>query len=97
MEVSNIAKVKCPHCGWEYLPCEIFMPNDFAGKSKNIIRDALGKILYVEFEDGFEPEQKEKYICDNCGKEFTAQCSMAATTDVIDEAEDFSNEFVSLL
>ena len=30
--------IKCPHCGREYLPGEIFMPKSFLGQPKNVIK-----------------------------------------------------------
>ena len=37
--------IKCPHCGYEYVPAEIFMLGDFLGKPTDLIRDPLGKFL----------------------------------------------------
>ena len=47
---QNWVTIKCIHCGAELHPSEIFMPEDLTGRPKNIIRDPLGKILYVEWE-----------------------------------------------
>ena len=61
--------IKCPHCGREYLPCEIYYPDEFLGSAKNIIRD--GKtIIYF---DGENMNLKETYICDECGKTFEVE------------------------
>ena len=40
--------VKCPHCGYEHELSEILMPGDLIGRPETVIRDALGKIIYVE-------------------------------------------------
>ena len=37
--------IRCPHCGCEYLPAEIYLPNDFLGYPTNIIKDEKGEIL----------------------------------------------------
>ena len=37
--------IKCPHCGCEYLPAEVFYPKYLLGKPFNIIRDEEGTIL----------------------------------------------------
>lgn len=82
--------IKCPHCGCEYLPAEIFYPEEFLGQPKNILKDDNGKIL------GFQGEDMalvESFFCDHCGKEFkvTATCSFKseAVKDIFDDADDF--------
>ena len=38
--------IKCPNCGYEYLPAEIYMPNYFLGKPKDINKEHMtGKVL----------------------------------------------------
>lgn len=39
---------KCPHCGYEYTPADVFMPGDLIGKPESVVRDALGKIIYLD-------------------------------------------------
>lgn len=65
--------IKCPHCGWEYLPCEIFYP-DSIGDASGIVRDEAGKILYF---DGDSLNFKEEYCCDNCGTSFKISGTVA--------------------
>lgn len=96
---SNIKRiVKCPHCGYEYDIAEVVYPGEFLGKPDKIVKDALGKILLVDFEDPkHAPEQSERYICDSCNKTFVIlpQISFEAVKE--DEQIDFSQEFASLL
>lgn len=94
---KNWQTITCPHCGMQYLPGEIFMPGDLLGKSTTIIRDALGKILYVEYAEDEEPKLFEKYYCDQCDKPFIVE--PVVTYKVSKEAEelDFSDPYVSLL
>ena len=89
--------IKCPHCGYEYIPAEIFMPGDLLGESDSLVRDALGKIIYLEYKESYEPAQPEKYFCDNCDKPFIVEPVL--TFKVRKEAEelDFTETFVSLL
>lgn len=89
--------IKCPHCGFGYAPAEVMMPSDFLGKPESVIRDALGKVLYQEYEEGYEPGMSENYICDNCDKPFIIEPII--TYKVKKEAEelDFSTQTVSLL
>ena len=42
--------IKCPHCGREYLPVEIFYPASFFGKPTTVYRDEQGKIENIETE-----------------------------------------------
>lgn len=86
--------IKCPHCNWEYLPDEIFVKGELIGKSKNIIRDPLGKILYRE---GEEPQFEERYFCDNCNEEFMISASVDFRSSEKPEETNFKKEYVSLL
>lgn len=47
-EVITKGLVKCPFCGAEYSPSEIFMPGELIGKANNVIKDPTGRILYTE-------------------------------------------------
>ena len=38
--------VKCPHCSHEWHPAEVFYPGSFLGKPGQLVRDALGKVIY---------------------------------------------------
>lgn len=63
MKPKQLRVIKCPECGYEYLPAEIYLPNDFLGKPKNIMKDSNGKILGF---DGIKMNDTETYKCDNC-------------------------------
>lgn len=99
MEQAEFKKwiIKCPHCGAEYLASEIFMPGELVGKSETVIRDALGKVLYVEWEEDCEPGQVEHYVCDNCDKPFIVEPVLTFKVRKEDETLDFSTDKVSLL
>jgi len=84
--------IKCPHCGREYLPCEIYYPDDLLGSAKNIIRD--GKtIIYF---DGNNMNLKESYICDECGKSFDVEAKITFETTK-DEKYDFDDDYSTSL
>lgn len=87
MEINSNWIIKCPKCGREYLPCEIFYPEDMM-LSTNVIKDENGKIIYFE---GNQPDGFESYICDGCGEEFTVKVSM--TFDVEKPEVDFDDDF----
>lgn len=89
--------IKCPHCGWEYLPSEIFMPGDLIGKPETVVKDALGKIIYEDYDDNYKPCFEEHYECDGCGKSFAVSATIVYKSREESEELDFSTEFVSLL
>ena len=68
--------IKCPYCDYEYLPAEIYMPNEFLGKPKNIVKDYAGKIIGFE---GNTMNDREIYKCDKCDKTF----EVVATTNFV--------------
>ena len=74
MKPKQLRIIKCPMCGYEYLPGEIFIPNEFLGQPKDIVRDYTGKIIGF---DGIKMNDTEHYMCDDCGCEFT----IVATTN----------------
>lgn len=89
--------VKCPHCGWEYLPCEIFYPNQFLGDPETLIRDALGKIIYTEFKPTAEPTFTESYICNNCNSAFLVDAHITYKVKAEREELNFAKTSVGLL
>ena len=88
--------IACPHCGYEYLPGEIFYPNNVIGQPVNIIRDALGKILYEEYIPGKEQTAEEQYYCDSCGKPFIVEIDLHYKTRKETEELDFSDTSATL-
>lgn len=56
--------IVCPYCGAEYLPAEIFYPDEFMGKPSRIEKDEKGKIQIAPNSD---MNLKESYVCDYCG------------------------------
>lgn len=89
--------ITCPHCGREYLSCEIYSGGSFTGRSTDVVRDALGKLIYVDYTEGQEPDLTEKYICDSCNKAFIIEAIMSFKTKPESEELDFNNQYVSLL
>jgi len=82
--------IKCPVCGQEYLPSEIFYPNDFIGKPTEIIKDTSGRI---EFYLGDDPSFDENFICDNCNTRLKIHASVHYKVDV--DSTAFNEEYVS--
>lgn len=86
-------KIKCPVCGWEYHPAEIYVPTAFFGHPKNIIKSENGEIEHFMGEDS---DLKEAYVCDHCNTHFLVEASVSFNTTV-DPSKEFSEEYVSEL
>ena len=94
---KNWAAIRCPYCGAEYHPSEIFMPEDLTGHPRNVIKDPLGKIMFVEWEEDGEPALVQKFTCDECGRTFIVEAAVTYKTTLVPEEEDFSTDSASLL
>lgn len=88
---------RCPHCGAQYLPAEIYMPGAFLGRPDDLVKDSLGKILYEDYKEGQEPDMIEHYICDYCEKPFVVEATVTYKTMAEEPEKDFSTTYVSLL
>lgn len=86
--------IKCPECGWEYLPCEIYFPNYFLGKNKNILKTEDGEI--DEVYGGIDQDLTETYSCDHCGKDFKVTATLDFTTE-LDQEANFNEDFIAEL
>lgn len=84
--------IKCPYCGYEYVPSEIYYPNEFLGKPKNIYRDVDGKIEKIDKESNLN----ETYTCDSCDKTFKVSASVNFVTEKLEEL-NFEDDYVSPL
>ncbi len=96
-ELKKWPVIRCPHCGMEYTPADIFMPGDLIGEPENVVKDALGKIIYQEYDKDNEPGQVEHFVCDACGKPFTVEPIITYKVKKEDEALDFKTQESSLL
>jgi hypothetical protein len=90
--------IRCPHCGAEYLPGEIYMPGSLIGQPDEVVRDSLGKIIYEDYHtETREPGLTEHFICDYCEKPFVVEATVTYKTKVEAPERDFTTEYVSLL
>lgn len=96
-ETKNLNIIKCPHCGFEYHPSEIFYPNAFFGRTDSLVKSPVGKILYVDYQEGEEPNFQEHFECEDCGKSFVINATVSYSTSKVSEEVDFDNPYVSLL
>lgn len=74
--------IRCPHCGREYLPSEIFYPKHFFGYPMDIERTADGKI---DFFSGKSIDPIEEYTCDNCLNKFKVSAKITFKSEPIIE------------
>ena len=83
--------IRCPHCGAEYLPSEIFMPEDFLESPSDIFKTDEGTIKDANVEEACLVED---YICDFCNKKFTVRAQIDFNVDGLEFDED---EYVTRL
>jgi len=76
--------IKCPHCGAEYLPEEIFVASELFGHPK-VMKDKNGIIEYTDRDDSIVSEE---YICDYCSKKFVSTIEFSFSSKLVDECED---------
>ena len=92
------AIVRCPHCGAEYLPGEIYMPNSIIGQPNEVVRDSFGKIIYEDYyTHDREPDVMEQFICEYCDKPFVIEAVVSYKTSAEAPEKNFKEQYVSLL
>lgn len=74
--------IKCPNCGCEYLPAELFYPKTFFGEPTDIVKDETGAILGYS---GADMNTSETYLCDKCNKSFSIEATVAFKTSIIED------------
>ena len=100
--ISNIvhksAVIKCPRCGAEYLPGEVFLPNAIIGQPDEVVRDSLGKIIYEDYYSvDREPCLTESFTCEYCNKPFVIEAVVSYKTKEETPEKNFKEQYVSLL
>lgn len=89
MKKDKLITIKCPQCGCEYLPAEIYVPEALIGRPKYIERDIDGRILNC-YGKMFDPN--EEYICDKCNTKFKIKADVKFKT-YIDHKTNFNENF----
>lgn len=101
MNVQNSYKsprIKCPHCGAEYLPSELYLPGSLIGHTDDIVKDALGRVIYEDYDvPSHEPSMIEHFICDYCDKPFVIEATITYKTKEEAPESDFKTQYVSLI
>ncbi len=82
--------IKCPYCGAEYLPSEIFYPEDFIPEV-DVIKDEAGKIVV---HDRITNEAYEEYTCDVCDHTFKVKMKVSVEAEKCDE-HDFNYDTIT--
>lgn len=90
--------IKCPHCGAEYLPGEVYMPGAIIGQPDEVVKDSLGRILYEDYyTTEHEPDAIEHFTCEYCDKPFVIEAVVNYKTREEAPELDFSTQYVSLI
>ena len=90
--------IRCPHCGAEYLPGEIYMPSSLIGQPDEVVKDSLGKIIYEDYyKVSREPDLTEHFTCEYCNKPFVIEAIVTYKTKEEAPEKDFKQQYVSLI
>ena len=82
--------IKCPNCGREYLPVEIYIPDAFFGNPNDIEREyGTGKIIHYM---GQNMDLVEHYTCDYCNTPFKVVAKVQFSSYVEDKY-DFDKDY----
>ena len=85
--------IRCPHCGAEYLPAEIFYPKYLLGMPSDIEKSTTGKITSY---NGTSMCLAEEYNCDFCNTTFIARASVSFSTRKVEE-KSFNSDYKTKL
>lgn len=77
--------IRCPYCGAEYAPSEIFYPEDFL-PALDATKDADGRIVAMA---GNAMNLSEEFVCEHCDHAFRAVASFAFESEKV-EGHDFN-------
>ena len=94
MRKSKDIRIKCPFCGAEYLPAEIFIPKCFVGNPESIDKNHYTKCIESYF--GKNMDLVERYKCDNCDTTFKVVARVQFNT-IIEEELDFKKPYTTKL
>lgn len=89
--IKDLPLVKCPVCGTQYLPAEIFMPDSVFGKQYDITKTETGEIKFYLGED---PELEEEFVCDSCLTKLKVTMKMSFDVEAFKEI-DFDEEYTT--
>ena len=90
-QLSSKHLVKCPYCGAEYLPAEIYIPEDFLPECEDVVKDENSKLVAYH-DNGMNLH--EEYTCDKCGHRFTIDAVVDFKTAKA-ELHDFNYDYTT--
>ena len=70
--------IKCPYCGCEYHPAEIFLPEYVIGRPTAVLKDDNGVIEKVVADT---TSLEEYYQCDKCNNSFKVTLDFEFTSE----------------
>lgn len=91
--------IECPHCKAQYLPGEIYLPGALIGQPLEVVKDSMGKIIYVDYQKVDRmPDRIESFTCEYCEQPFEVEAGyIQYKVKKSDPAKNFKQEYVSLL
>ena len=93
MKLYKDPVIKCPNCNCSYLPAEIYYPQQFLGRPKDIERLDNGEIdTYF----GKSMDLVEHFECEKCGAHFKVIGNIRFST-YRENNLDFNSEYVTKL
>ena len=73
------------------------MPGAIIGKPVEVVKDSLGKIIYVDYkQSNYIPNYEERFTCDFCDKPFVVEAAIGYKAAKEAPEKDFSSPYVSL-
>ena len=79
--------IRCPYCGAEFLPSEIYLRDYFLGKATKVYRNEKNKI---ESFDGIDQDLTEEFSCDMCDKKFKVVAEIRYKVQGIEFEDEYS-------
>ena len=89
--IKDLPLIRCPICGTQYLPREIFMPEAVFGKQYDITKTESGEI---KFYLGSDPDLEEEFVCDNCLTKLKITLKLLFTAETMIE-NNFEDDYVT--
>lgn len=83
--MKDIPVIKCPICGAEYMPSEVFIPESFFGKQTEVIRNPDGT---MNFYIGDDMDLVEEFICETCSSKLKINANLSFNVTCVDDTFD---------
>lgn len=87
---KEYAKIRCPYCGTEFLPSEIYLRDYYLGKANSVERDEKNKVINSQ---GINQDMDEEFKCDFCDKKFVVE----GFVNYVIKGVEFEEEYVTTI